>query len=298
MAKVAKDYERLIYTNANGGSIEFSIMSDFYVNVAKDVTGISDVKNTIYSTSSMGQHGETFISQKINSRDIDITGYINRSDKDNMLTLRRAMQKILNPELDATLTYIYGNFRKVIDVKVDNAPVFKYSKVLEQFTVQFTCPSPFWRDETETRKDIASWVGSFSFALEIPKDEGIQFGYRQPSVIVDVYNEGDVKTGMRVAFRATGTVEKPLLLNINTGEYIQVNATLSAGDVVTVNTEYGNKGATLASGGSTSDYFRYIDVDSTFMQLEIGDNVFRYNAAAGLDALEVTIYYSPKYLGV
>lgn len=298
MAKVAKDYERLIYTNANGGSIEFSIMSDFYVNVSKDVTGISDIKNTIYSTSSMGQHGETFISQKINSRDIDITGVINRKDKESMLTLRRAMQKILNPELDATLTYIYGSFIKVIDVKVDNAPVFTRGKVLEKFTVQFTCPSPFWRDETETRKDIASWVGSFKFAMEIPQSEGMQFGYRQPSVIVDVYNEGDVKTGMRVAFKATGTVQNPLLLNINTGEFIQVNATLAAGDTVTVNTEYGNKGAILTSGGSSTDYFRYIDVDSTFMQLEIGDNVFRYNAAAGLDALEVTIYYSPKYLGV
>ena len=298
MAAVARNYERLIYTNAHGGSIEFSIGSDFYVNVSKDVTGIADIKNTLYTTSSMGQHGETFISQKINSRDIDIAGVINKKDKHSMLTLRRAMQKILNPELDAKLTYIYGNFVKVIDVRVDNAPVFTRGTVLEKFVVQLSCPSPFWRDETETRKDIASWVGSFHFAMEIPQDEGIIFGYRQPSVIVDVYNEGDVKTGMRVAFKATGTVTNPLLLNINTGEYIQVNATLAAGDTVTVNTEYGNKGATKTSGGIDTDYFRYIDVDSTFMQLEIGDNVFRYNAEAGLDALEVTIYYSPKYLGV
>lgn len=298
MAAVGRNYERLIYTNANGGAIEFSIFSDFYVNVAKDVTGISDIKNTLYTTSSMGQHGETFISQTINSRDIDITGVINRKDKDAMLTLRRAMQKILNPELSATLTYICGTFVKVIDVKIDNAPVFTRGNVLEKFTVQLCCPSPFWRDETETRQDIASWIGSFKFALEIPADEGIIFGYRQPSLIVDVYNEGDVATGMRIAFRATGTVENPLLLNINTGEYVQVNATLEAGDTVTVNTEYGSKGATLTNGGTTVDYFRYIDVDSTFMQLAIGDNVFRYNAAAGLDALEVTIYYSPKYLGV
>ena len=292
------NYERLIYENENGGAIEFSIGSDFYVNVSKDVNGIADIRNTLYTSSSMGQHGETFISQKINSRDIDIAGVINRKDKDNMLTLRRAMQKILNPELNATLTYIYGDFVKVIDVKVDNAPVFKRGAVLEQFTVQLSCPSPFWRDQQETKKDIASWIGSFYFPLEIPIDEGIQFGYREPSVIVDVYNEGDVDTGMRVAFKAIGTVVNPLLLNINTGEFIQVNQTLAAGDVVTVNTEYGSKGATLERGGVKSDYFRYIDVDSTFMQLRIGDNVFRYNAASGLDQLEVSIYYSPKYLGV
>ena len=111
------NYERLIYENENGGAIEFSVGSDFYVNVSKDVNGIADIRNTLYTSSSMGQHGETFISQKINSRDIDIAGVINRKDKDNMLTLRRAMQKILNPELNATLTYIYGDFVKVIDVK-------------------------------------------------------------------------------------------------------------------------------------------------------------------------------------
>jgi len=290
--------EKLTYTNSRGESIELSTQSLYHVNVSTDVTGISDIQNEIYGTSSMGQHGETFISQKINSRDIDITGVINRTDKDNMLTLRRAMQKILNPELNATLTYIYGDFIKVIDVKVDNAPVFKRGKVLEQFTVQFSCPSPFWRDQQETKKDIASWIGSFYFPLEIPINEGMQFGYREPNVIVDVYNEGDVATGMRVAFKAIGTVVNPLLLNINTGEFIQVNATLTAGDTVTVNTEYGNKGAKLSSGGITTDYFRYIDVDSTFMQLAIGDNVFRYNASSGLDQLEVSIYYSPKYLGV
>lgn len=298
MAAVARNYERLIYTNAHGDSIEFSIGSDFYVNVSKDAKGIADIKNTLYTTSSMGQHGETFISQKINSRDIDITGVINRTDKDSMLALRRAMQKILNPELDATLTYIYGDFVKVIDVRVDNAPVFTRGAVLEKFVVQFSCPSPFWRDEAETRKEIASWIGCFTFPMEIPIDEGMQFGYRQPSVIVDVYNEGDVKTGMRIAFRATGTVSTPSLLNINTGEYIKINATLLAGDTIIVNTEYGNKGATKTSGGIETDYFRFIDVDSTFMQLEIGDNVYRYDAEAGLDALEVTIYYSPKYLGV
>lgn len=103
---------------------------------------------------------------------------------------------------------------------------------------------------------------------------------------------------MRIEFRATGTLSKPILLNVNTGEYIQVNAEMQAGDSITVNTEYGSKGAVLQRGSSSTDYFRYIDVDSTFMQLEIGDNVFRYDAESGLDALEVTIYHSNKYLGV
>ena len=50
--------------------------------------------------------------------------------------------------------------------------------------------------------------------------------------------------------------------------------------------------------GVETDYFRYIDVDSTFMQLAIGDNMFRYDAASGVNSLEVSIFYSKEFLGV
>ena len=54
----------------------------------------------------------------------------------------------------------------------------------------------------------------------------------------------------------------------------------------------------LIRDGVETDYFRYIDVDSTFMQLAIGDNMFRYDAASGVNFLEVSIFYSKEFLGV
>lgn len=292
------DYEKLIYTNENGESLVFSPLSTFHCNIANDCTGISDISNTLYTSNSMGQHGDTLISQRIEPREIQLVGYINSRDKDITLQLRRKMQKILNPELNATLMYVYKDFVRVIDCKIDNAPVFTRSKIFQKYVIQLVCPNPFWREEVEQKEDIASWIAALEFELEIPEDEGIEFGYREPSVIVNVYNEGDVKAGMRIEFRATNTLSNPVLLNMDTGEYIQVNATMQAGDIVTITTDYGNKGVTLTRDGTTEDYFRYIDVDSTFMQLDIGDNVFRYDAAAGSDALEVTIYHNNNYLGV
>jgi hypothetical protein len=297
------NYEKLIYTNERGESLVFSPTCVFHCNVSKDVTGISDIKNTLYTTNSMGQHGDTYIGQRIEPRDITITGSIATRDKDRALELRRQAQKILNPELDATLTYVYKDFVRVIDCKGEDTPKFTHKSIYQDFTIMLNCPNPFWREETEEKEDIASWVACLEFALEIDADEGIEFGYREPSVIVDVYNDGDVSTGMRIEFRATGTLTNPQLLNVDTGEYIKIGSeentvTLIAGDTVTVNTEYGKKGVTLTRGGVSEDYFRNIDVESTFMQLEIGDNVFRYDADTNADALEVTIYHSNKYLGV
>lgn len=292
------EYEKLTYINSRGEALEFGVDSVFHCNVLKDVTGLAGIENTLYTTNSMGQHGDTYIGQRYEARDISIVGNISSTDKDRVLELRRKAEKILNAELAAKLVYTYKDYVRVIDCRVDGRPTFKRGNVFMGFTIPITCCNPFWKEEAEAKKDIAAWVSSWEFDCEIT-DEGIELGYREPSVIVNVYNEGDVKSGMRIEFRAIGTVVNPVLLNVNTQEYIKlINTTMAAGDTITINTDYGSKGATLTRDGKEVDYFRYIDVNSTFMQLEIGDNVFRYDADSGVSALEATIYHNNKYLGV
>ncbi|MDL2206497.1 phage tail family protein [Eubacteriales bacterium OttesenSCG-928-N13] len=291
--------ETLTYTNERGESIVFSPASSYHVNF-KDVTGLSDVRNAIYSTNSMGQDGDTYLGYRIESRDIDIVGHIKERDKAAVQNLRRTLNRILNPQYEATLTYEFGDFKRVIGCKIDDAPIFKRKKIFEQFTVQLSCLNPFWREEAETREDIATWIGGFEFpvphGLEIT--EGWQIGYRQPSLIVNVFNSGDVKSGIRIEFRALGALTNPQLLNVDTQEFIKLNIELEAGDVLTVSTGYGEKAVKLKRGGITSDAFRYLDVDSSYLQLAVGDNLFRYSAETNAENLEVSIYHNNLYLGV
>lgn len=295
-------YEKLTYTNSRGESIELSTKSLYHVNVSVDATGIADIQNEIYGTSSMGQHGETKTGMHIEPREIKVTGAINAKSKDYAYTLRRRALKTLNPELDGVLTYEYGDFKRKIACTVSDTPEFyrKQGTPLVCFDLAFRCSSPFWQEEAEMREDIASWVGAWEFPYDIDQDDDTSmiWGYREESIIVDCYNSGDVSTGMRIRFSALGTVVKPILLNVDTQEYIQINATMQTGDVIEINTEYGSKGATLTRNGATTDYYRYIDVDSTFMQLAIGDNIFRYDAESGVNSMEVSLYYNAKYLGV
>lgn len=295
-----KTYEVLTYINSRGEQLVFSATSRYHVNVSKDVSGLSDVSNTIYSTSSMGQHGDTYVGTRIEPRDITIKGKIKDEDRETQLRLRRDMVKILNPELDGTLYYTYGTFTRKIGARVDGSPTFSRSSLSQEFQIDFSCLSPFWEQERESLEYIASWHGSWEFPCEIVQSdaESMIFGYRDESVIVDVYNRGDISTGMRVVFRALDEVVNPVLLNVDTQEYIKINKTMAQGDVITVNTIYGQKGVTLTSGGAESNAYRYLDVDSTFLQLEIGDNMLRYDATSGSGNLDVTIYYSPLYLGV
>ena len=219
---------------------------------------------------------------------------------DEIQELRRNLNRILNPQYSATLTYELGDFKRVIGCTINNAPIFKRGTILEQFTIQLSCLNPFWREEAETREDIATWIGGFEFpvpdGLEITEDWEI--GYRQPSLIVNVFNSGDVKSGIRIEFRALGALTNPQLLNVNTQEFIKANISLEAGDVLTVSTGYGEKSVKLTRNGAESDAFRYLDVDSSYLQLAVGDNLFRYSADTNAENLEVSIYHNNLYLGV
>lgn len=294
-----KAKERLIYTNERGESIEFSPRSLYHTNL-KDVKGLSDVRNAIYSANSMGQDGDTYLGYRIESRDIDIVGYIKERDAQAAQSLRRTLNRVLNPQYEATLTYEFGDFKRVIGCKIDDAPIFTAKPIFEQFAVNLSCLNPFWREETETREDIASWIGGFEF----PEPDGLEItdeweiGYREPSLIVNVYNSGDVKSGIRIEFRALGAVTNPMLLNVNTQEFIKLNIDMVAGDTLTVSTGYGEKAVKLQRDGVTSDAFRYLDIDSSYLQIAVGDNLFRYSADTNAENLEVSIYHNNLYLGV
>ena len=68
--------------------------------------------------------------------------------------------------------------------------------------------------------------------------------------------------------------------------------------MLTVSTGYGEKSVKPTRGGVTTDAFRYLDVDSSYLQLAVGDNLFRYSADTNTENLEVSIYHNNLYLGV
>ena len=292
-------YESLTYVNSRGDSVFFGVGGTYHTNIIRDASGQGDISDTIYSTSSLGQHGDTFQGVKIEPKEIKINGKIKASSYANQLKARRKLTSILNPMLAGTLYYTFGDYVKKIGAIVDGSPKYSHPDLTEVFDITFKCLDPFWRDETTNRKDVASWIADWIFPTVILRDDSrsMIYGHRETSLIVDVFNKG-VSSGMTIQFRALGELTNPSLTNVNTYEYIKVNYTMQAGDVITVNTGYGEKSIALLRSGVETNIYRYMDIGSTFLQLDIGDNLFRYNAETGLSNLEVTVFYDQKYLGV
>ncbi|NFA60817.1 phage tail family protein [Clostridium sporogenes] len=285
--------EKFIFENEKGQQIEFSIWSPFFL---QNIDGISGLKNTIYSSKGMGQDGSTCVGSTLDDRNIVIQGAITENKELN----REKLLSIINPKLKSKLIYIDGNIKKYVECIVETAPIIPKENN-PKFQISLLCNNPYWKDYIDSKVNIALWKGDFHFPLVIPVNKGITMGHREPSLIVNVLNNGQVKTGMIIEFFARGTLSNPSLFNVNTREFIKINKGMVAGEKFIINTNYSKKKILREFNGVTTDILNYLDIvggGDTFLQLDVGDNLFRYNADSNLDNLEVNIYFSPQYLGV
>lgn len=291
------EHEKVIYENDRGQRVEIAYSFPyFYV----DLEGKDGLDATIHKTKSPFQDGYSVEGESLEDRPLRLLGSIKGSSKDEIVRYRTKLLQVFNPKIKGTLQYEYGDVKKRIRVQVEKAPSFNKknrSFKYHDFLVDLIAPNPYWQDLVETKAEITLWRGSFEFPLELV-EEGIELGYREPSLIVNVLNKGDVAAGMRIKFKALATVVNPSLFNVNTREFFEVNRTMEAGEIITVTTHFQNKRVELNKNGVFSNAFNWIDFQSTFLQLDPGDNLFRYDADEGLDNLEVSIYFNPQYLGV
>jgi len=288
--------EKLTFTNSRGESIELTNSAPFLL---EKVEGLGSPPTKLITSRAVGQDGETYHETKMEPRDVRAEIVILANDNNSLFKLRRSLNRIFNPKLGEGILEYENDYGKW-DIKATSvqAPVEgeKFSSS-QKMMINLRAPNPYWRNIKEDKTEIALWVGDFEFPLEIPI-EGMEMGHRVSNLIVNIYNEGDVSSGMRIEFKALATVINPSLINIYTGKYIKINQTLIKNDRLIINTEFGNKKVELIRDNITYNVFNYIDLSSDFLQLYQGDNKLRYDAEDGIDNLECSIYSRPLYIGV
>ena len=286
--------QKLVIEN-DKGRVEFFNTRPF---IFEKVTGLENPKSNNITTKSPGQDGVSLQSSNFDIRTILIAIHVVGETVQDMYFQRQKLYKILNGNLESKLIYTNDNKTHSINCKVEDITEGNKFNNIQRLTIQLYCPDPFWNDLNEFKEEIALWVGQFTFPLIIPQDTGIRMGKRISNLIVNINNIGDVPCGMKIEFTALGTLTNPSLFNIHTREFIKLNTTMIAGDRIVIQTSFANKRIELIRNNVTTNILHYIDWDSTFLQLETGDNLFRYDADTGIDNLECSVYYRPKYLGV
>lgn len=281
----------LTYINEAGEQITLRQARPFFLT---KLDGIGQTKQSVNTFKAPEQDGAFFISSTLDMRNITLEGTVVAGTVDEAYEQRKRLLRIFSPKLQGTLV-VRG--RQIACIVEEAGFAASSRERAPNFFISLLCPSPFFEALEEVREELAMWTSLFSFGLAIP-GSGIQFGSRQPSQIITVDNIGDVPCGCSIIFKALGLVTNPELMNVDTGEYIRINKTMASGEELHIYTHFAGKRVTSIIGTTENNAFSVLDIGSTFLQLAAGRNTLRYNAAANMDLLEVSLYYRQLFLGV
>lgn len=261
------------------------------------------VESTHHSYKYVNQIGVYVTSTSLETRPIDIVGWIVADNELQMTQRKDMLNRFFNPQQAINLFYDDYVLRFLPNTSVHYSIVTgENNEVMCKFKVDGMCPDPLFAEQNETLIPAASTIPMFHFPLIISKTPnppgGVVFGYRQPSLTVAIANKGAVAVGMRIEFKANATLLNPSLINVVTQEYFKINKEMQAGERIVVNTTIGEKKVQGIVGGEALNYFKYRDLQSTWLQLAVGDNIFRYDADSDIGNLEVYVYFHNKYLEV
>ena len=261
------------------------------------------VESTRHSYKYVNQIGVYVTGTSLETRNVKIQGWVIAEDSTQMSQRKRVLNRFFNPQQAVDLFYQDYVLRFLPNTSIQySTTIADNNEVVCKFKVEGFCPDPLFAKQLENKTVAASTVGLFHFPLVISKSPdppgGTVFGLRKPSLIVAIENNGAVSVGMRIVFKANGTITGPTLVDVNRQKYFKINKTLQAGEQIEVNTVTGQRKIVGTTNGITSNYFKYRDLDSEWLQLAVGSNLFRYDADSNISNLEVYIYYNDKYLEV
>ena len=261
------------------------------------------VESTHHSYKYVNQIGAYVTGTSLETRSVTIQGWVIADTEAVMTKRKQILNRFFNPQQAVDLFYKDYVLRFLPNTSVRySATIAENNEVICKFKIEGYCPDPLFSEQVESKVAAASTIPMFHFPLIISKNpsppSGVIFGLRQPSLIAAINNSGAVDVGMKIVFKANGTLYGPSLINVDTQKYFKVNKTMQAGEEIMIDTIIGEKKIQGTLNGITSNYFKYRDLDSEWLQLKVGDNLFRYDADENVENLEVYIYFNNKYLEV
>lgn len=172
-----------------------------------------------------------------------------------------------------------------------------------QLTWTILCPNPYLLSESDFGEDIAEVVPMFAFPWysaigdvsgKMRTNKGAVVSYHAFTKSVDISNDGDVATGMKIVIRASGHVKNP---SIRLGDgYVRVLKELKDGDVLDLDVVSRPPQVTI----NGENAMHYVDRKSSILNLriDVGDSTIEYDADDGYQNMSVSVYWNKQYLGI
>jgi len=268
-----KPIEFIKYFSPDGE--EFNFDSHYRFLMSEDGFGMPGIN--YLSQTGPYQHGETLYDYRIQARIIQLIFRQSHCDRESYWNGRSQLVDMLRPNRQLQDSFGLGTLRKIlpnfakrdIDVLIQAGPLFSPSgsNVWDEFgiteTVRFIAPDPSFYDPTPY--SLQGEVSIPSAQLVLP------FTFDASTI---VFVEESTFLGGTITYPGTwlsypsmtltGPIENPAIRNLTTGEEIGLNYTVIAGELITINLDYGNKRVTSSINGNLTGYLTATSDLATF----------------------------------
>lgn len=286
---------RLVYTNPDGAEIAFT--ETRYGLTKLEGLGAPDV--TIQEQKSPFQDGSVSIDQLLMPRNVVIEGVVAVGNNNALrYQYRKDLCAVVNPKLGpGRLTYTNDHGTWTL-TGIPKGPVFPNKNANDgnqRFQITFYCFDPYMYDVSETELEMQNVVPLTTFPLTFLAGGNILSEYVGGAK--SAFNSGDYATP--ITLRIYGPCTNPKLTKVNTGEFLKITKVMASGDLLEISTRAGYKTVYYTpSGGSRANAINLLDFDSTFFQLDPGENSLELtdDTASGSKLCFVSWYN--RYVGV
>lgn len=281
----------LILENAAGDQLTFGMDSPFTIS---EISGLNPPSATINTADVALMDGAKYNSAKANMRTLMIAFAIEYEAAKNRLEVF----KVLKSKQYVKMIYS-GDYRQVYTEGYIQSIDITYFDMKQIVTCTILCPEPYFKAAQMMVDELRNIVSGFHFPFSSTAEPQLVFGYFATDVGITVENAGDVECGMIIELYASDTITNPKIYDYITQEFIGLNVTMQAADLITIDTNAGHKTATLLRNGVETNIFNSVIKDSSWLQLAPNGSTFVYEVGSGnASSLTVTFKHTDLFEGV
>lgn len=256
------------------------------------VSGLNPAPAEISTTPVSGIDGVRYNSARLGARNIVIRLNINGDIEQKRIELYKYF-RVKHP-----VRIYYKN--DTLDVYIDGyIETFEndFFTMLQQPQISIICPDPYFKNISESEINFESVTALFTFPFTIDSN-GIPFSSLN-DVTAQYFNAGNVATGGIITFTALANgVKNPAFYNNTNGTFFGVDITMQSGDIITINTQHGEKSVKLNRSGTVTSIVGNRTTGSVWIVFEPGENEIRYGADENQNSLRCGLSSVQRFEGV
>lgn len=233
--------------------------------------------------------GASYITSQFGRRRLSWSGEILYDNDDAAKAARRNLQWVCRQGSLKTMTFTtYDSLTLQAEVEIINL-IMPYKKGRNAFQIEAVAPDFRFYSQTLSSQNTQVTTGSSGFALPTALPLSFTDSGTGTSPLT-ISNGGNIDTYPTLTITGPGT--NFVIQNISTGEKLEWNSSLSAGETVVIDT----LNRTVLQGGTTNVYGSF---DGDWLKLQPGSNTFHFNASSGTDSNTLlTVAYRDAYNGI